>query len=261
MNKLLFIVLLMICSIVANAQKIVTCESYNENTGVPSGIYSTWDIPADGGYVYILYSQSKSITGTLDLYIDEYYNGKYIPYETLKFEVDGKSKWALYDYKFTEPGKYRIIALKAGNELASTEVTIQYIDGVSSEDAYTDDDYDEEDEVDTWYYEGTEIVFGTGVDQNNNFAILGQSDEFTIPREKGYVNVALILNSDKQIKTNLVYVDIYLDEDLIETLELEVEPNWDIAYSTYKFTKRGSYSIEMYNADDIFINSGSVEIK
>ncbi|MCB9034429.1 MAG: hypothetical protein H6553_11365 [Chitinophagales bacterium] len=261
MNKLLFIALLMIGSVVANAQKIVTCESYNENTGEPSGIYSTWSIKQDGGYVYILYNQPKAIKGVLDLYIDKYFNGKYVPYETLKFDVESNSNWALYDYFFTEPGKYRIIALKDKTELASTEVTIKYADNASSSNSnYNDREDEDNEEVDTWYYEETEIVFGTGLDKNNNFAVQGQNDEFTIPREKGYVDVALILKGDVEFKTDLIYVDIYLGDDFIETLEVNVEPNWNIVSTNYKFTKRGTYSIEMYNADEVYINDADVEI-
>lgn len=57
--KNLIIALLLLISVAVNAQTIVGCENYDENTGKTTGEYSSWDISANGGYVYLHYSQPK----------------------------------------------------------------------------------------------------------------------------------------------------------------------------------------------------------
>ncbi|MEZ5035961.1 MAG: hypothetical protein R2760_00580 [Chitinophagales bacterium] len=47
--KNLIIALLLLISVAVNAQTIVGCENYDENTGKTTGEYSSWDISANGG--------------------------------------------------------------------------------------------------------------------------------------------------------------------------------------------------------------------
>lgn len=117
-----------------STKKIVTCSDYNLTTGVPSGIYDTWNIQQSGGYVYIVYDNITKMNGTHWLYIDKLNTNTndYEAYETKTFESNNKS-WAAYKFTFTESGKYKISSVSSKGEQASTYVTVKFADGVKTE--------------------------------------------------------------------------------------------------------------------------------
>ncbi|QQR97814.1 MAG: caspase family protein [Sphingobacteriales bacterium] len=114
-----------------SSQKIVTCSDYNLTTGVPSGVYETWDIKQGGGYVYVVYNNGTKMSGTYWLYVDKYDEDEddYVAFDTKTFETNNKS-WSAYKYTFTEGGKYKISAVNSKGEQASSIVTVNFADGV-----------------------------------------------------------------------------------------------------------------------------------
>ncbi|HMU98122.1 MAG TPA: hypothetical protein PLC61_00225 [Chitinophagales bacterium] len=264
--KNLIIALLLLISVAVNAQTIVGCENYDENTGKTTGEYSSWDISANGGYVYLHYSQPKKITKPLTLYVDKKNtSGNFVAYATEYFENDVKSgkNFAVYDFKFTEAGTYKIIALADGQELASKILTIQFKEGEEpNSDSSNDENSDEE--VDTYYYEESTVVIATDVDEDYN--PIGEADEFYAKRD-GTTPLKIVVSNPERFATELFYIDIYYTDPETEkevketTLETEVNPDWIVSSTDYTFKKRGKYYIDVYNGNDVFINSASIEIK
>ncbi|QQR98211.1 MAG: hypothetical protein IPK18_01340 [Sphingobacteriales bacterium] len=255
MKKLLFVAVLSMISTLIFAQKVVLCEDYDKTTGVPSGVYASWNVKSSGSYIYTIYTQSKPITKTLSVYIDKKSSsGSYVAYETHFIEESESKgrKWAMIDLKFSEAGDYKIsISDGAGNELASTYAVISYID---DEDEDNDDD-----EIDTYYYENSEISIAEDINKST-YEIINKTDEAYLSSIRGK-EFYIIVENDKVFKTNLFYVGIYLGDDLLETLEIDVEEGWDIAWTNYSFTKKGNYTIDVYNADDIYVNTTEFVVK
>lgn len=277
--KHLFIALLLIISVSTFAQTIVGCSDYDKKTGKPSGIYNSWDIKSDGGYVYLLYSQPQVITKQLTLYVDKKNNsGKYIAYATEYFNTSAslKQKWSVYDFKFTESGEYKITVLADGNELASTFQTINYAAGEgpknssnssssnnnsssnkSSSSTSNSDDYDD-------IYIDSKVLVAEDVDEDIN--PIGEATTFYAQRD-GKKPLKIIVKNTEAFATDLFYIDIYYyendekDEKLLETVEVEVQDDWVIMAQPYTFPKRGHYFIDVYNEYDEYVNSVTIEIK
>ncbi len=250
LSALLFIVAL---AQGVNAQSVVLCESYDTG-GNPTGIYTSWEIKSTGGYVYILYRQPGVLgSGTWYLYLDYDWddNGKYSAYETLSFTPEEGKNWSVYDFKFTESGKYKAIIMKDGVELASTYFEITMQPGAAT---------DSEEEVDTYYYEDSEILFCTSVDSVGNPS--GTSTRFSLGAS-GTANVVVYLsNNYKAFKTTKMYVDVYSSatNEKVDDFSIDVEADWDFVKFTQPFTNTGDFYIDIYNADDVFINTATVTI-
>lgn len=126
-----------------SSKSIVLCESYNTETGIPSGVGTAWDINPDGGSnVYVVYRNGASkITENLLLYVDkldEY--GKYNAYATENLSLSADKKWAMFDYKFKEKGKFKLSAVTpTGKELATVYTDIYYAESKTKKSDYTSD--------------------------------------------------------------------------------------------------------------------------
>jgi len=261
--KNLFIALLLFISAGVFAQTVVGCSDYDKKTGTPSGIYNSWDIKSSGGYVYLHYSQPQFITKQLTLYVDKKNSsGKYVAYATEYFSTESsRQKWAVYDFKFTEPGEYKIIVLQDGNELATSYQTIQFAAGeepkTTTNSSSSDDNYDD-------YYIDSKVTVAEDIDED--FNPIGEGTTFYAQRD-GTKKLKIIVDNPDPFETTLFYIDIYYyetdskDEKLLETLEVEVESEWVVMAKPYTFTKRGHYFIDVYNEYDEFVNTASIEIK
>jgi hypothetical protein len=255
MKKLLLITLLFL-NFVAFSQKVVLCEDYNKTTGVPSGINQNWDIKSTGSYVYVIYTQSKPITNKLTVYVDrKNEKGEYVAYSTEYVEATGRQNWAMLDYKFTESGEYKIMFLNNGKELASTYTKIGYQLGYEPEE-----ENENNDEIDTYYYESSTVSLSEDINKTT-YELINPIEGTTYLGSGREKEVYIVVEHDKAFKTKLFYIDINLGDDFLETLKLEVEENWDIAWHQYKFTKKGTYYIDVYNEDDTFVNTATIIIK
>lgn len=238
-----------------NAQSIVLCESYDDQ-GKASGIYSTWEIKQTGGNVYMVYNQSSTLSsGSWYLYLDYDWDnvGTYQAYETFTITPERGKNWFAYDYKFTDVGKYKASVMYNGTEVASSYFVINYVAG--------DTPVTSDDEVDTYYYENSSILFCNSIDAEGN--PVGEATSFSM-RRTGTVDVSVYLdNHGLPFRTNKMYVDVYNEETNLkfDTFSVDVEPDWDYVKFVQTFTTPGKYYFDYYNEDDIFINtSGTVTI-
>lgn len=239
------------------AQKVVLCSDYTSN-GTPSGIYTEWDINPSGGFIYILYNQPSYIStrDTWHLYIDKDWddNGKYSAYETIPLTPNEGKKWIVYDYKFTEKGKYIVSIQKNGIEQAQSFCRISFKSNNTDGNSSNDDD----DSIDTYYYEYSEIKLCTNLDSDNK--PLDESTEFQINRETGNVKVKIFLSNDAPLKTDKLNVSIYKGADsksAYKEYTVDIQPEWDYVSFNNTFTEPGTYFIDIYTKNGIYINTSS----
>lgn len=237
-----------------HAQSVVLCESYDTD-GKASGIYSSWDISSSGSYIYILFSQNAPIRGGLwYLYIDKDYDntGVYSPIETIEIKPETGKKWFVHDQKFTSAGKYKAAVMRDGIEQASTYFELGYKEGETTNSA--------SDEPDTYYYENSIVQFCTSVDASGN--PVGVSESFKLNAE-GSVTVAVYVENDgNPFKTDKFNVDIFDDkENAVDSYSLDIQPEWDYVKFEQKFNRPGVYYVDIYTANDVFINTGTVTIE
>lgn len=249
-------------------RKVVLAESFDEEDGTPSGVYDSWDIKSDGGYVYVVYlNDGKKITRPLSLWVDKKdENGDYVAFSTLEFEVDKKKTFAVYDYLLEEDGDYYFQVRDDKEDLlAESYAKVNYIKGEKPDkkaDTEVSDEKegDDDEEIDTYYYEDSKIQFAynvssTGVPEN-------PEEEFTFIR--GGNKIQIFFDNGKPIKTSSVTFTIYGGKDYneeIETFSVDVDPTWGWFKVQQLFTTKGKYAVDLYTEDDIYMNTGYIEIK
>ena len=273
MKKLVSVCAFLFLAFTFNVQaqkKVVLAESFDESDGTPSGVYDSWDIKSDGGYVYIVYlNDGKKITKPLSLWVDKKdENGDYVAFSTLEFEIDKKHTFATYDYLLEEDGDYYFQVVDENeNVLADTYAKVNYIEGVKptkNDDTEVSDekegDDDDDHEIDTYYYEDSKVEFAykvssTGIAEN-------PQEEFLFIRVGNKIQI--LFDNGKEIKTSSVTFSIYGGKDYseeIETFDVDVDPTWGWFKVEQLFLTKGKYVVDIYSEDDIFMNSGYIEIK
>jgi len=251
-----FVAVLFSAKAQSTSPAVVLCSDYDKITGAASGIYTSWDIKADGGgYIYVVYSQDKKIKDELTLKVEKKnYSGLYDTYNTYYIGNDVKSDqtWAMYDMHFTEEGDYRLSILnKSNSTLASTNTTIYFLpetDSNESDDTYIDD---------TYYYENSFVTFGESVDEGG--VVNGETSIFNL--ENGTPKITAKLEQDDALLLTKLYVTVYLGEETISEDVYDI-PSKDWNYITVPITvnKPGAYIVDFYSQDDVFINSGYFDV-
>ena len=235
-----------------NAQSLVLCESYDDQ-GKPTGVFTEWDIPADGGYVYLLYNQNSPLQdGLWYLYIDYDWDnvGTYQAYETFSITPERGKRWFMYDYKFSDVGKYKASVMFNGVEQAVTYFEIAFAKDATPATPSTTGN-----EVDTYYYENSNITFCTSVDAEGY--PVGEATSFSM-NGTNTVDVSVYLdNNGVPFKVTKMYVDIYQDgvNEVWDSYSLDVQPDWDYVKFVQTFTKAGTYYVDIFTGDDVFINT------
>jgi len=116
-------------------------------------------------------------------------------------------------------------------------------------------------QVNTDYYKNSEVIFCEDVVDGSP---VNASSSFTIGEDGGYVQVQV--DNGKPMKTTQLIVDVYKKsssgdyDKKIETKTYDIKATWDAPYFKYTFYKAGKYKLEIYNEDDVYINSGYVTI-
>lgn len=81
---------------------------------------------------------------------------------------------------------------------------------------------------------------------------------FNIPSAGGYLYV--LVQNDKALKCTGVRFEIYRNGKYENTINMNIEPNWDYFYQQVTFYKSGKYDVYAYDANDRKIASSSVKI-
>ncbi|MEZ4879357.1 MAG: caspase family protein [Chitinophagales bacterium] len=234
---------------VEEKKTIALCESYDDY-GNAVGINNTWLIPNDGGWVYILFDNGSGKVGNEDyaLYIDKKNTstGKYDIFDTKYFNGKGNN-WSVYDYNFKDAGDYKISAAKDGKIIATTEATIKYkTTSTKTENKYAD-------KVDTWYYDGSDILVGTS--KYSSGSLGGIATDFTIPSSGK--TLYFQYKDDKACKAIKATIKIFNGDNysnLVDTKTMLLNPDQKNFNFEYNFKDAGKYKVSVYNEDETFMN-------
>lgn len=237
-------------------QSVVLCESYDE-FGTATGTYASWNIVPTGGYVYIVYKQIYAITSSnMQLYVDKKstYGEDYLANNTVKLNPETGKNWVMYDYFFTEAGKYKFTIMIDGKVAATTYTEIFVVPEDSEEFANGDTT------INTFYYEDSYVTFCESVSEGK---MIAEAESFMLG-ENGSVTVTIYISCDNPFKTDLFYIDVFEDvgDDFIDvdSYNITVEPDWDYAFVKQTFNRKGTFVVDIYTADDIYVNTGEVVI-
>lgn len=242
-------------------KRIYFCDNYTAS-GEPTGIASRWSIKSSGGNVYILYQNNyeKITTSSIYFFIDIMQDGEYKEYETKLLTPDNNNSWIIYDYKFTKPGDYRVIVYDAAlTKLATDYVTITLKQGEVVDDNKKDD------KVDTYYYIDAKVTFCVSVEDGK---AVTPSEVFNIDRNNGGYVYMLVDNNLKTLKTEQLIVDIWMNKDnddnsyseFVETKYIATTKNETYANLKYTFYKKGKFKFSVFTKDNVWIQTGYVEI-
>ena len=253
MFKKSLIILFLVTATSIQAQSIYFCKSHTE-TGDPVDARNVWAIKPWGSLIYILFdNEGEKLETSLNyLFLDRYIDGNFKPFDSKAITVKDDATWFAYNYKFLEPGKYRVYIINQNKEeLASETVTIQIeSDYLNNRQGTT-----------SLYYDGAKVKFCQRV-------IAGKViNEFrTVPLQK-YDSVAVYINNKSPLETSLLMVDVWekpkgsVDYDkFVESKKYQLNPSWEYVFFYYKFSKPGLYKFNIYNEKEILISAGYIRV-
>lgn len=237
------------------AQQIYFCNSHTED-GNPVDAKNVWSIKPWGSLIYILFdNDGKTFDSQLNyMFLDRYIDNEYRPWDSKAINVKDSATWFAYNYKFTEPGKYRVYVVNQNKkELASEIVTIQ-IEGdyINNRQGAT-----------SLYYDETKIKFcerviaGKPINTFKNIS-LSKLDTNT---------VSVFIDTHGSIETSIIVVDIWekpprsIEYDkFVESKKYALTSTWDYVFFKYKFAKPGYYKFNIYNEKEVLITAGYLEV-
>jgi hypothetical protein len=241
-------------------KKLYFCSDYT-STGEPVGTSSVWSISSKGGNVYMVYKNGGAniLSGVIYIFIDKLNSAnEYKEYATKTLVPYKFMNWALYDYKFTEAGEYKVKFLDdLYAELATEYVTIKMKD--ETVPTTTTSTTGTGEKVDMNYYTGTKIYLCENVSAEGD--PITPSEVFNIPPAGAYTYV--LVNAYKELKTTQFVVDVYTGDnykDFVETKYIEVTPTSKWSYFKYSFYKAGKFKISVFNKDWVPVGSSYVTI-
>lgn len=260
----LFVGLLTFSSQALMAQRIYPCGDVTDS-GDPKDIGYEWNITADGGYVYLLFKNNKTIyDDVVYFFIDIMNSGKYEEFDTKSVKPESGDDYALLDYKFTKAGEYKIQIINADYETVATEYLTINMKGGSSGSNNNSGNYndDDDEEIDSDYYANSEVIACTDVESNTPINV---GTVFSLSKNEG--TVIFQVKNGKALKTEGLKVKIYRKgrgssdyDEYVTTKNYDIKVTWDKPYFSYQFTETGEYKLAIYSEEDVWINNGYVSI-
>ena len=241
---------------VAAEKKLLLCSDYDKE-GNPIGEFPTWQIRKTGNFMYILYKSSVPLTESLFVSFEKTFSRKdtnYYEYDHYYLVPDSSKKWAVNKYIFSKPGNYKISVFNRTSEelLQSYYTTINFLDDEYSEPFYTD----------TWYYSQSSIFFCDSIGVGDG-KLIGRSDVFEYQPKREKIFLYIEQGNKKSFKTQHLYIKIYTRDThkLVKSTSYSVSHEWFWTFIPIYLIEKGKYTVELYNEDDLYINSGDFEIK
>ena len=187
-------------------------------------------------------------------------DGDYKEFETKSITPDNNNSWAVYDCKFTKEGDYRVIVYDASlTKLATEYVTITVKEGEVEKDSK------KKDKTDAYYFVDAKVTFCVSVEDGK---AVTPSTVFNIDKSSGGYIYLLIENNFKPLKAEQLIVDIWKNRDdddiayteFVDTKYITSAKNMTYADLKYTFYKKGKYKFSVFTKDNVWIQSGFVEI-
>ncbi len=255
MRRLFFLYSFLFALSASAENKLLLCTSYNQD-GEYSGIFPTWNIAQTGSYMHIFYESDVPITDTLSVIIFKIFDRRdtnYYEYDRYYLLPGQSQKWAANKYTFAHPGYYRFLVFDHKKDLLlQTHTTLIEYDKSAYDNNY----------IDSWYYLNSRLVLCDSVVKGT---IFGASNTFFYNPD-GNKTILYIEQADKRaLKTDHLFSKIYkLEGDKktwVKSNSYYTDISWFWTYIPVYLNGKGLYSIELYNEQDVYINSVTLEIK
>lgn len=101
------------------------------------------------------------------------------------------------------------------------------------------------------------IYFCEGVDDGGE--PIKESSVFTIPESGGYLYV--LIQMPYEVGCKRVDLEVYRNGNYDNTISIDTQRNWTWFWKKVTFYKAGEFVIDVYDCNDEFLTSGSVEIE
>lgn len=253
--------LFILCNI--NAQRLYFCDSYTAN-GEPIGSNTKVACPAEGGFIYFLYQNGNTnlSQGSYYIYVDKLSVNDYLPFDVKMVTADPAVSWFVYDYNFMTTGDYRVTIKNPD----MTAMTNEYITLIPEEISSLASSGVVDDASSTFYYSYSTFEATTSVNATTG-ETPGSFEIFSIDPELGGRIYFKVENAGKALNTQSLSVfidkkDEYGTSNIYDTKFYPVvsqSKSWDSFY--YDFYSTGEYTITVYSATMVFINTLDITVK
>ncbi len=236
-----------------NSQNLYFCTGHTSN-GAPINQTNTLKIEPSGSYIFILLQNYQKLKPQLFyLFIDKKNGKAYDPFDSKVIRLFKKKSWLVYNYKFTEPGKYKVYFLDSEQKkIAQDTLRVRLKEKYLTDKIIATSDYYANCE-----FLFCEIVLGGKPVHIRDKAFLKKNHGLMF----GYLDNGLPLNSSKLI------VDVWIKnpetgdfDELYETKRFKIVPEWSFTYFKYIFKKPGYYKFSVYNEDNVLIKSAYISV-
>ncbi len=246
--------------------RIIFCEEVVDNEPVNDA--TSFIIPSTGGSLTVQVNNGSKPLKTTQMIVDIYKKpaggSDYTEFvETKNYDIKETWNKPYFEYTFAGVGDYKFYVYTADEVFIGAGTVIMKLKGSTTNTTAPNPRSTGVTKVDTYYYSDSKIVFCEEVIDNEPS---NESTEFTIPKDGGYLT--LQVDNGKALKTIQLVVDIYKKPrggddytEFVETKRYDIKETWDRPYFTYTFYDAGEYKFSVYNADEVWINSGMVTIK
>ena len=245
--KMLFVLLTMLWANPIFAQGLTFCLDHTPS-GLPLGSGRSFELERHGQDVEMLYKSNHPIRAERIYYFIDYEeNGKFVEFDTKSATPDHNKNWIATPYRFTRTGHYRVLMLDGDKK----EICRGELDVNVKEENNTPE-----------YYAGPKLIFC-------NSATKGKPDTMltAIQVNAGQAEtLAVFIRHVRPLKTRHIYVDVWVGSGgesagmYLETFEFTIESNWTFSQFPYEFRGAGVYTFRVYNEDEIWMSSGTIEV-
>ncbi|MEM6270181.1 MAG: hypothetical protein AAF998_12140 [Bacteroidota bacterium] len=228
------------------AQEIVFCLDHTKD-GTPLARAKNFELESFGQELALVYRSRDVIrTGKLYFFIDLWREEAFSEYDTKSTVPKPGTNWTSVRYQFDKSGKYRVVVLDAEKREICQDIVEVNV---------------REEENSPAYFEGAQVVFC-------NQAPSGIADtsyrEFRL-RTGTAKDFAILVHHDRPLGTNRILVDVWLGGGksaglYLETIEFQVEPQWNYTQFNYVVNGAGVYTFRVYNENEVWISSGALEV-
>jgi hypothetical protein len=242
--------------------KVKFCTELTE-TQTPENPGETFYISPSGSRIYIWIGNDKKLaTDQLVVTIHKKVGSEYSQLvETKYYDITSTWEDTHFKYTFYNTGDYKIsIYTKDDVWINSGYVSIKS-DSDNTSDNTKKNTENTNDPSSTFYYSKSKVQFCVDLDDNQQ--PLNPGTVYNIGKDDSWIYVHV--QNDKSLATDQLIVDIYKKKgndysEFVETKKYDITPSREDTHFKYTFYKNGNYKISVYSKDNVWINSGYVEI-
>ncbi len=255
MKIILKVLLIVFVSYNIFAQELYFCESYTED-GVPVGPLNSLEIKPYGTAIYVLIENSKEFNDPiLYLFIDKYIDGKLSAFDSKTINIEKNDTWAVTSFEFKEEGTYEAYFLNSSHtRLASSKIEVHFSKDFSSNP--NSSSYISHSSGDCEFTFCEMVINGKPINAFNILSLAHTDGQafFFLNNHVPFGIEKITIQVWKRSEQDNNY------EKLIDSKKYKILPEWNNAYIKYIFTSPGKYKIDIFDIDNNFISSNSLEV-